>query len=150
MAWMRMMGANSVAYHEGTVMGRADDYPGQALDYYRSRGETPLVWGGGGAARGVSTEVIAEIDDRRFGLIVDDDAGEALAHPVALDRETSGGEGRLDGGEQSADGRRFGGEEVEIAGLAVDLSLENEGGAAGQREAVCLWCCGDDQRNPLL
>ena len=51
MAWMRMMGANSVAYHEATVMGRADDHAGQALDYYGSRGETPLVWGGGGAAR---------------------------------------------------------------------------------------------------
>ncbi|MGH8999663.1 MAG: MobF family relaxase [Acidimicrobiia bacterium] len=48
---MRMMGADSVAYHEATVMGRADDFPGQALDYYASRGETPLVWGGGGAAR---------------------------------------------------------------------------------------------------
>jgi conjugative relaxase-like TrwC/TraI family protein len=48
---MRMMGANSVAYHQATVMGRADDHAGLALDYYGSRGETPLVWGGGGAAR---------------------------------------------------------------------------------------------------
>ncbi len=46
-----MMGADSVAYHQATVMGRADDFPGQALAYYASRGETPLVWGGGGAAR---------------------------------------------------------------------------------------------------
>ena len=45
------MGADSVAYHQATVMGRADDFPGQALAYYASRGETPLVWGGGGAAR---------------------------------------------------------------------------------------------------
>jgi hypothetical protein len=43
---MRMMGADSVAYHKATVLGRADDFPGQALDYYASRGETPLVWGG--------------------------------------------------------------------------------------------------------
>jgi len=50
-AWMRMMGADSVAYHQATVMGRADDFPGQALAYYASRGETPLVWGGAGAAR---------------------------------------------------------------------------------------------------
>ncbi|MGH9002470.1 MAG: MobF family relaxase, partial [Acidimicrobiia bacterium] len=48
---MRMMGADSVAYHQATVMGRADDYPGQALAYYASRGETPLVWGGSGAVR---------------------------------------------------------------------------------------------------
>src|SRR5438067_304737 len=49
--WMRMMGADSVAYHQATVMGRADDHPGQALAYYASRGETPLVWGGSGAVR---------------------------------------------------------------------------------------------------
>jgi len=48
---MRMMGADSVAYHEKTVMGRADDFPGSALAYYASRGETPLVWGGAGAER---------------------------------------------------------------------------------------------------
>ncbi len=50
MAWMRMMGADSVAYHRDTVLGRGDDHPGQALAYYASRGETPLVWGGSGAA----------------------------------------------------------------------------------------------------
>jgi hypothetical protein len=49
MAWMRMMGADSVAYHRETVLGRTDDHPGQALAYYASRGETPLVWGGAGA-----------------------------------------------------------------------------------------------------
>jgi conjugative relaxase-like TrwC/TraI family protein len=48
-AWMRMMGALSVAYHEETVMRRGDDFPGRALAYYASRGETPLVWGGAGA-----------------------------------------------------------------------------------------------------
>ncbi|MGH8973353.1 MAG: MobF family relaxase [Acidimicrobiia bacterium] len=42
---------DSVAYHQATVMGRADDFAGQALAYYASRGETPLVWGGSGAAR---------------------------------------------------------------------------------------------------
>ena len=46
-----MMGADSVAYHEKTVMGRADDFPGRALAYYASRGETPLVWGGAGSER---------------------------------------------------------------------------------------------------
>jgi hypothetical protein len=50
MAWMRMMGADSVAYHRATVANRADDHPGQALAYYASRGETPLEWGGSGAA----------------------------------------------------------------------------------------------------
>lgn len=42
------MGAESVAYHEATVLGRRDDHPGAALDYYGSRGETPLRWGGRG------------------------------------------------------------------------------------------------------
>ena len=46
---MRMMGADSVAYHQATVLARGDDHPGQALAYYASRGETPLLWGGAGA-----------------------------------------------------------------------------------------------------
>ena len=49
MAWMRMMGMESVAYHRRTVLERGDDYPGLALAYYASRGETPLRWGGTGA-----------------------------------------------------------------------------------------------------
>src|SRR5436190_19250133 len=48
---MRMMGAESVAYHQQTVMDRCDDHAGQALAYYASRGETPLEWGGSGARR---------------------------------------------------------------------------------------------------
>ncbi len=48
MAWMRMMGAESVEYHRSTVLGRVDDHPSQALAYYASRGETPLMWGGAG------------------------------------------------------------------------------------------------------
>ena len=46
---MRMMGVDSVAYHRATVLARGDDHPGQALAYYASRGETPLLWGGRGA-----------------------------------------------------------------------------------------------------
>ena len=45
-----MMGAHSVAYHEHTVAGRGDDPVANALDYYASRGETPMSWGGSGAA----------------------------------------------------------------------------------------------------
>ncbi len=45
-----MMGAESVAYHRDTVIGRGDDHPGAALSYYASRGETPLAWGGSGAS----------------------------------------------------------------------------------------------------
>jgi hypothetical protein len=48
MAWMRMMGVDSVEYHEHTVAGRADDPVIAAAAYYASRGETPLVWGGRG------------------------------------------------------------------------------------------------------
>jgi conjugative relaxase-like TrwC/TraI family protein len=51
MAWMRMMGVDSVAYHRTTVMDRADDHPGAALGHYTERGETPMVWGGGGSIR---------------------------------------------------------------------------------------------------
>jgi conjugative relaxase-like TrwC/TraI family protein len=45
---MAMMGAKSVDYHRATVVERADDFANQSLDYYASRGETPLVWGGSG------------------------------------------------------------------------------------------------------
>jgi conjugative relaxase-like TrwC/TraI family protein len=42
-------GADSVAYHRDTIIERGDDFPGAALEYYASRGETPLLWGGSGA-----------------------------------------------------------------------------------------------------
>ncbi|MDZ7676919.1 MAG: MobF family relaxase, partial [Acidimicrobiales bacterium] len=51
MAWTRIMGAESVRYHRDTVLDRGDDFAGQTLAYYGSRGETPMVWGGAGAAR---------------------------------------------------------------------------------------------------
>ena len=51
MAWMAMLGADSLDYHRDNVVARGDDHPGQALDYYASRAETPLVWGGSGAGR---------------------------------------------------------------------------------------------------
>ena len=49
MAWMRMMGADSVRYHGETLLLRLDDHPRWAMAYYASRGETPLMWGGHGA-----------------------------------------------------------------------------------------------------
>lgn len=68
MAWMRMMGADSVAYHRETVMDRADDHPQAALAYYASRGETPLVWGGSGApGLGLSGAVSEAEYDAIFG-----------------------------------------------------------------------------------
>ena len=48
MAWMRMMGADSVEYHEHTVAGRGDDPVAASGHYYASRGETPMSWGGSG------------------------------------------------------------------------------------------------------
>ena len=63
-----MMGAESVEYHRATVLGRADDHPGMALEYYASRGETPLVWGGSGrAALGLDGRVTAESYEAVFG-----------------------------------------------------------------------------------
>jgi len=62
------MGADTVGYHKETVMGRADDHPGQALDYYAERGETPLRWGGDVAARlGLAGEVTPEQYEAVFG-----------------------------------------------------------------------------------
>ena len=44
------MGTESVGYHERTVLGRGDDPVSNALEYYGSRGETPMAWGGRGAS----------------------------------------------------------------------------------------------------
>ena len=55
---MRMMGVDSVVYHEHTVAGRADDPVAAAAAYYASRVETPMVWGGSGRVRlGLGGEV---------------------------------------------------------------------------------------------
>jgi conjugative relaxase-like TrwC/TraI family protein len=62
------MGADEVAYHEATVLGRADDHEGVALAYYGSRGEIPLRWGGAGARRlGLSGEVTPAAYESAFG-----------------------------------------------------------------------------------
>jgi conjugative relaxase-like TrwC/TraI family protein len=79
---MRMMGAESVAYHRETVLGRADDHPGEALAYYAGRGETPLRWGGSGAERlGLAGTVRDEAYAAMFGPggAVDPDLGVRLA-----------------------------------------------------------------------
>ena len=61
---MRMMGAESVGYHEHAVLGRSGDPVAGALGYYASRGETPMAWGGSGAELlGLQGEV--DIDDWR-------------------------------------------------------------------------------------
>jgi len=80
---MRMTRAESVAYHRSTVLERGDDFPGQALAYYASRGETPLVWGGDGAGRlGLSGAVSAAEYEAVFG------PGGAC-HPVTGERLVS-------------------------------------------------------------
>jgi conjugative relaxase-like TrwC/TraI family protein len=62
------LGVAEVAYHQATVVGREDDHPGAALAYYGSRGETPLRWGGAGAARlGLAGEVTPSGYEAAFG-----------------------------------------------------------------------------------
>ncbi|MGD0595859.1 MAG: MobF family relaxase, partial [Acidimicrobiales bacterium] len=66
---MRMMGVDSVEYHEHTVAGRGDDPVAAAAAYYASRGETPMTWGGSGRGLlGLEGEV--ELGDYRavFGV----------------------------------------------------------------------------------
>jgi len=75
------MGADSVDYHRATVLNRADDHPGQALAYYASRGETPLVWGGSGAE---ALGLVGSVTDAQYEAIygpggaVDPTTGERL------------------------------------------------------------------------
>jgi conjugative relaxase-like TrwC/TraI family protein len=67
-AWFRMMGVDSVAYHRATVLAAGDDHPGAARRYYGTRGETPLEWGGSLAPRlGLSGRVTDEAYDSMFG-----------------------------------------------------------------------------------
>jgi hypothetical protein len=76
---MRMMGTESVEYHRATVLER-DDYPGMALEYYASRGETPLLWGGSGATSlGVSRAVSPDAFEAVYG------SGDAR-HPATSQR----------------------------------------------------------------
>jgi conjugative relaxase-like TrwC/TraI family protein len=63
---MRMMGAESVDYHRETIIERGDDHPGAALDYYASRGETPLAWGGSGAA---SLGLFGAVDNSSYDAV---------------------------------------------------------------------------------
>jgi conjugative relaxase-like TrwC/TraI family protein len=63
---MRMMGAESVAYHRETIIERGDDFQGAALEYYASRGETPLLWGGSGAA---SLGLIGAVDNPSYDAL---------------------------------------------------------------------------------
>ena len=48
-------------------MARGDDFAGQALDYYASRGETPLVWGGSGAPERFG--LAGAVTDRQYTAI---------------------------------------------------------------------------------
>jgi conjugative relaxase-like TrwC/TraI family protein len=80
---MRLMGTDSVGYHERTVLERGDDPVGNALDYYASRGETPMVWGGAGAATlGVEGEVALDEWRAVFGAggACHPESGERLVH----------------------------------------------------------------------
>ncbi len=80
MAWMRLMGTDSVSYHEHAVLNRGDDPVENALDYYASRGETPMVWGGAGAASlGLEGEVALDEWRAVFG-------GGGARHPETGER----------------------------------------------------------------
>jgi conjugative relaxase-like TrwC/TraI family protein len=80
---MRMMGVDSVVYHEHTVAGRADDPVAAAAAYYASRGETPMVWGGSGRVRlGLEGEV--DLADYRAVFGVD-----GARHPTTRARLVS-------------------------------------------------------------
>jgi conjugative relaxase-like TrwC/TraI family protein len=63
---MRMMGADSVAYHRETIIERGDDFPGAGLEYYASRGETPLLWSGMGAE---SLGLVGPVDNPSYDAL---------------------------------------------------------------------------------
>ena len=64
-----MMGVESVEYHRENTLGRADDHLGAALEYYAERGESPMSWGGSGAARlGLEGHVRPEHYEDLYGV----------------------------------------------------------------------------------
>jgi conjugative relaxase-like TrwC/TraI family protein len=63
---MRMMGVDSAAYHRETIIERGDDFPGAGLEYYASRGETPLLWGGMGAE---SLGLVGPVDNPSYDAL---------------------------------------------------------------------------------
>ena len=71
-----MMGADSVAYHRETIIERGDDFPGAALEYYASRGETPLLWGGSGAE---SLGLVGPVDNPSYDAVY---GSGGARHPV--------------------------------------------------------------------
>jgi conjugative relaxase-like TrwC/TraI family protein len=80
---MRMMGADSVGYHERSVLGREDDPVGNALEYYATRGATPMAWGGAGSPElGLEGEVDIEEWRTVFGTggACHPESGERLVH----------------------------------------------------------------------
>lgn len=81
MAWFRMMGVDTVAYHRRTVLGPTDDNPAAARRYFGSRGETTQEWGGSLAVRlGLAGKVIDDEYDAVFatGGAVDPHLGRRL------------------------------------------------------------------------
>jgi conjugative relaxase-like TrwC/TraI family protein len=81
--WFRAMGGDTVEYHRETVLERGDDHPGQALDYYGSRGETPLRWAGSAAdGLGLSGVITAGEFDAAF-------AKGGFRHPVTGEKLVS-------------------------------------------------------------
>ena len=75
-----MMGADSVAYHRETIIERGDDFPGASLEYYASRGETPLLWGGMGAE---SLGLVGPVDDPSYDALY---GPGGACHPVSGER----------------------------------------------------------------
>jgi conjugative relaxase-like TrwC/TraI family protein len=77
---MRMMGADSVAYHRETIIERGDDFPSAGLEYYASRGETPLAWGGMGAE---SLGLVGPVDNPSYDAVY---GPGGACHPVTGER----------------------------------------------------------------
>ncbi len=75
-----MIGADSVAYHRETIIERGDDFPGAGLEYYASRGETPLLWGGMGAE---SLGLVGPVDNPSYDALY---GPGGACHPVTGER----------------------------------------------------------------
>lgn len=87
-----------------------------------------------GGLGGVEAGVGGEVDLGAVVAGLDAEAGEAGADVDALDAEPGGFECVLDCGEEAVDGVGCEAEEVEVAGSALDVAVDDQGGSAGEGE----------------
>ena len=91
-----------------------------------------------------------QIELRPIVGALDDQSCKSRVDLDAVDGEAGCAESSVDGGDKPVNGLRSEAEEVQVAGLSLNVAAGDEGGAAGKREFARLLEAGDDPRDLLL